>query len=145
MPSPIANFFIKTIVHSPLNPILGSSFAVISVRSLKTGKLCSTPINVTARNGEYIVISYRRRTWWRNLRSGKPAELTAGGSTFPVTGKVVEGPNEVMSGLAKYFRQYPGYAKYFNVRLAKNGRPAEADLRSAAATRVIIRLLPAVG
>jgi hypothetical protein len=47
-----------------------------------------------------------------------------------------------MRGLTEYFRQYPGYAKYFKVRLDSDERPLPEDLEIAASERVIIRLTP---
>jgi hypothetical protein len=45
MPTPLGNFFMKTLIYSPLHPLLGGSFAVITVTGRKTGNLISTPIN----------------------------------------------------------------------------------------------------
>ncbi len=67
MPSPIGNFFVKAIVNSPFHSLLGDSIAVISVDGWKTGRRVSTPINVRRELDGWIVISMRKRTWWRNL------------------------------------------------------------------------------
>jgi hypothetical protein len=143
MPSPIANFFIKAIVRSPLHRLLGHGFAVIAVTGSRTGKVYSTPINVAPSDGGYTVVTYRTRTWWRNLRGGRPALLTAAGRTVPVVGRIIETSNEVVNGLAEYFRQYPGYARYFEVKLDADGKPALADLEKAASQRVLVQLTPA--
>ena len=129
MPSPIANFFIKAIVRSPLHPFLGPTFAVIAVKGPGDGK--------------YTVVTYRNRTWWRNLREGQPALLTASGKTISVVGRITEASNEVVNGLADYFRQYPAHAKYCEVKLGTDGEPVPADLEKAASQRILVRLTAA--
>jgi deazaflavin-dependent oxidoreductase (nitroreductase family) len=142
MPSVLGNLFIKGIVNSPLHPVLGSSFAVITVRGRKTGKPYSTPINVRREGDTYTIVSLRSRTWWRNLRAGAPAQLRVSGKRLAVGGEVVEGHDEVVEGLAAYFKRYPVYAKYFGIALGRDGQPAEQDLERAADERVIILLRP---
>jgi hypothetical protein len=60
-----------------------------------------------------------------------------------VRSEVVEAPDEVAAGLAEYFTQYPGYAKYFNIRLGPDGKPAPQELERVARERVLIKLHPA--
>jgi deazaflavin-dependent oxidoreductase (nitroreductase family) len=140
MPTPTDNFFIKTLVNSPLRPLLGKSIAVITVTGYKTGKPVETPINVVRVGEALMVISLRNRSWWRNLRGGRTAHLRHVGKLLPVRGEVVEAPAEVAAGLADYFAQYPGYAKFFNVRLDPDGKPDPQELESVARERVIIKL-----
>ena len=140
MPSPISNFFIKTLVNSPLHPLLGKSIAVITVTGYKTGKSIQTPINVVRVGEALVVISMRNRTWWRNLRGGRMAQLRHIGKLIPLRGEVVEAPAEVAAGLADYFAQYPGYAKYFDVRLDPDGKSDPQELERVARERVIIKL-----
>ena len=40
----LGNLFMKTIINSPLHPLLGSGIALITVRGRKTGKPISTPV-----------------------------------------------------------------------------------------------------
>jgi deazaflavin-dependent oxidoreductase (nitroreductase family) len=144
MPRPVSNALITLLLRSPLHPLLGGSFAVITVTGRKSGRRISTPINV-ARLGEgYTVVSFRNRTWWRNLRGGKTAQLYVEGKTIPVAARIVDQSAEVRDGLKAYFARYPGYAKYFRVRADGKGGFIDADLERAAADRVIIRLTRAL-
>ncbi len=140
MPNAISNFFMKTIVNSPLHPLLGSNFAVITVEGRKTGKRYSTPINVVKEGEVFTVVSLKSRSWWRNLRGGRPANLRVSGHRYAVRGEVLENHGEVVTGLAHYFRQNPNYAKYYAVGLAPDGQPVKDDLDRAADERVMIRL-----
>jgi deazaflavin-dependent oxidoreductase (nitroreductase family) len=142
MPSVIGNFFIKILVNSPLHPLLGESFAVITVTGRKTGHVISTPVNVSREGDSYTVVSMRDRTWWRNLRGGAPASLRVGGRTITVHGEIVEDPGEVRKELQMYFQKYPDYAKYFNIKLTPEGALDPEGLQRAAEERLIIRLHP---
>ena len=142
MPSTVGNFFIKAMINSPLHSLLGDSFAVITVTGRKTGRPISTPINVSRDEGSYIVVSMRNRTWWRNLRGNTQAQLRVKGKTIQVRGDVIEDPSTVREELRQYFRQHPGNAKYFNVRLTPEGEPDPEGLQRAAEERLIIRLSP---
>jgi deazaflavin-dependent oxidoreductase (nitroreductase family) len=144
MPGAIGNFFMKAIVNSPLHPLLGANFAVITVEGRKTGKRYSTPINVTKEGETFIVVSLRSRTWWRNLKGGRPANLRVSGKRHTVRGEVLESQDEVVDGLAQFLQRHPGYSKYYGVRLASDGRPMQNDLERVADERVLIRLSSAV-
>ena len=142
MPSPIGNFFVKTLLNSPLHPLMGRNIALITVTGRKTGRSISTPVNTVDLEGALTVISLPERTWWRNLRGGSAARLRQAGKTFPVRADVVETPEKVVIWLEKYFTQYPGYAKYFGIDSGPDGKPFPQDLERLAAERVIIRLFP---
>jgi deazaflavin-dependent oxidoreductase (nitroreductase family) len=142
MPTPIGNAFVLFLLRSPLHPLLGGSFAVITVTGRKTGRRISTPINVARAADGFTVVSYRSRTWWKNLLGGRAGELRVGGKTIPVTARIAEQPGEVRDGLKAYFERYPEYAKYFGIRRDEQGMIPEADLARAAGERVIIRLIP---
>jgi deazaflavin-dependent oxidoreductase (nitroreductase family) len=143
MPNKLANAFIAAILRSPLHPLLGDSFAVIAVTGWKTGRRISTPINVSRMGEDLIVVSYRERTWWRNLRGNRAGELRLGGKTIPVKAEIIEQPKDVKDGLRACFERYPAYAKYFEIRMDPQGRIADADLEKAVRERLIIRLIAA--
>ncbi len=140
MPAPIVNLFVKAIAHSPLHAMLGDGGGVISVEGRKTGKVYSTPINVVKEEGCYTVTSLRGRSWWRNLRGGRPATLWVAGRRHAVRGEVVEDRDGIRDGLRDFFTRHPKYAKYFGVRFNQDGQPLREDVERAAGERVIIRL-----
>jgi deazaflavin-dependent oxidoreductase (nitroreductase family) len=143
MPNRLGNFFIKALVNSPLHPVLGKSFAVVTVTGRKSGRPISTPINTVIVDDLLTVISLRKRTWWRNLRNGRTAQLRRAGERIPVQAEVIESPEEIISIMTKYFSQNPGYAKYFEVHAGPDGRLDPGQLDQLGQQRVIIRLHPA--
>ena len=85
-------------------------------------------------------MSFRNRTWWRNLRGGRQAQLRVSGRQYTVRGEVLEDHGAVVDGLTRYFRQNPGFARHFGVRLAPDGESVSEDLDRAADGRVMIQL-----
>jgi deazaflavin-dependent oxidoreductase (nitroreductase family) len=142
MPTRLGNFFIKTLITSPLHPLLGESFALITVTGRRTGNPITTPINTVCIEDVLTVISMRSRTWWRNLRAQGAAQLRQAGRTFPVRAEVIEAPADVCFWLKKYFNTYPGYMKYFEIIPDPEGKPSQHELEQVAGERVIIRLYP---
>jgi len=144
MPTPFGNAFMKGILRSPLHGMLGDGFAVITVTGRKTGRRISTPINVDPADGEFLVVSFRERIWWRNLEGGRAAELHHGGKTFPVTARIQKDTAGVAAELKKYFAKHPGRAKYFELAADSKGEISADSLKHAAENRVIVHLAPAV-
>ena len=145
MPDPVSNFFMKTLVNSPLHPLLGGGIGVITFLGRKTGKRYSTPVNAVPDAGGFTVVSLKSRTWWRNLRSGGAASLRLAGKDYSVRGEVLESREEASAGLAGYLERHPSYAKYFSVGLDAAGKPIEAEVEQAAQERVVIYLHPMNG
>jgi deazaflavin-dependent oxidoreductase (nitroreductase family) len=137
----IGNAFIAAILRSPFHSLLGNSFGVITVTGRKTGRRISTPINLAETAEGYTVMSYRKRTWWRNLIGGRGGELRVGGKIIPVTARIVDRPDEVRDGLKAYFKRYPEYAKFFEIHFDDHGEIPEELLARVANDRVIIQLI----
>jgi len=138
MPGKISNFFMKAIINSPLHPLLGNAFGVITVEGCRTGKLYSTPINITRNGDDLTAVSLKSRTWWRNLRGGRQAQLRLAGRQFAVSSEVLESREAVIEGFRQYLKLNSGYAKYYGVHLTDE-QPAAEDLERLVSERVIIR------
>jgi deazaflavin-dependent oxidoreductase (nitroreductase family) len=132
----------KRLITSPLHSVLGSNLAVITVTGRKSGKLISTPVNVTFDGQTYTVISMRQRTWWRNLRDKPAAQLHVGGKQLEVQGAVIESADAVSQSLQSYFERNPKTVKYFGAKLNSDGRVEPSDLQRLANERVVIQLRP---
>ncbi len=136
----IGNSFLKAVLNSPLYPLLGNSFALITFTGRKTGRVYATPVNVTKDGDRFTIVSLKSRNWWRNLRGGSMAMLRVTGKEHPVRAEVVEDDIAVAAGLEEHFKRHPRYAQYLHVRLAQDGQPVREDLERAAEERVVIHL-----
>ena len=128
------------VLDSRLHPLAGKNIAIITITGCKTGKLIETPVNVVRVGRALVIISFRNRTWWRNLRDGRVASLRLAGKQYSVRSEVIEAPTEVANNLKDYFTQYPGYAKYFRISLEADRSPSSQQLNALAEERVIVKL-----
>lgn len=134
------NAIIKGILRSPLHGMLSKNMMLITVTGHKSGKVYTLPVNYVRDGGVLTTISYRHRTWWRNLRNGTPVTLRLQGQDLKATGAVVEDNEDTAAGLMAYLQKVPQYAKYLEVALDASGQPKPEDVARAAKDRVIVYL-----
>jgi hypothetical protein len=103
MPSALGNKFVKMVVNSPLHPLVGRNIAVITLTGSKTGRSIETPVNVARIGQSLVIISFRKRTWWKNLRDGRISRFRLSGKQYSARSEVVETPAGVANGLKEYF------------------------------------------
>ncbi len=134
------NSIMKWLLRSPLHGLISKNIMLISYSGRKSGKVYTIPVNYVPK-GEFLsVVSYRHRTWWRNLRGGVPATLLIQGVEQRGTATVSEDDEGVAEKLTAFLLQVPHYAKYFKVTLDADGHPNQAQILQAAASRVIIEI-----
>lgn len=136
----IANPFMKTILRTPLHPLMSKSIAVVTVTGRKTGKKYSLPVNYLLDGDIVWIISMRDRNWWKNLRGGARVSLLLMGTNFMGLGEVYESPKDVEGNLKDYLLLKPDYAQYFDVGLDEAGEFMSEDLTAAAEKRVMVRV-----
>lgn len=128
------------LLRSPFHPLLSHNTMLLTVRGRKTGRPVTTPVNFVRRGDDLLTVSFRSRTWWRNLRAGPtPVELLLAGARRSGRATVVEEDGEVEAGLTEVIARSPATARYMNVRLDPLGRPDPSDLARASRPRVVIR------
>ncbi len=127
------------ILRSPLHGMLSGSTMIITYTGRKSGKTFSTPVNYV-RDGDVLwTISFRQRTWWRNLHDS-PVTVRIQGKDFPGVGQAIKDQQEVADCLMAYLRKAPQIAKYIGVALDASGQPRQEDVANAAQTRVMVRV-----
>jgi hypothetical protein len=127
------------ILRSPLHGLLSRSTVLITVRGRKSGRRITTPVNVIRRGDDLLTVSFRSRSWWRNVRGGAPVEVLLAGVERTGTAIVDEAEGDVSRGLAEAIAASPSLARVLRVGLEANGRTRPADLARAAQSRVVVR------
>jgi hypothetical protein len=113
---------------------------LVSFKGRNSGKDYTIPVNYVQYDNILLVISYRYRTWWRNLREDVPVSLRVRGQTLKGIGLVITSEAEVVKHLQIYLIKAPKRAKYFNVTLDPDGNPNLGDLVKAAQDRVGVQI-----
>lgn len=133
------NPLMASILRSPLHRLVSGTTMLMTVRGRKSGRAITTPVNYVRHGEDLLTVSFRSRTWWRNLRDGAPVECWLRGKKRAGTASVLEAPAEVERGLADLVSGAPSFARPLGIGLDAAGRPRVPDLVRAAQNRVIVR------
>jgi deazaflavin-dependent oxidoreductase (nitroreductase family) len=101
------NPFMAGVLRSPFHGLLSHNTILITVCGKKTGRRLTTPVNYLRRGDELLTVSFRSRTWWRNLRGGAPVELLLAGTRRDAFASVAETDSEVGRALAELVSHSP--------------------------------------
>lgn len=132
------NPILTWLLRSPFHGMVSGGTMLITVTGRKSGKEITTPVNYIDMGEELLTVSFRRRTWWRNLRGGASVTLRLRGRDVRAHSVVIEVDEGVAEQLGAYFKRVPRYAKYLNVRLDEHGAPVAGDVLKSAKERVVI-------
>ena len=128
------------LLKSPLHGFISKNVMLTTVTGRKSGKQISTPTNYLREGNTLWVISWRDRTWWKNLRGGAKVQVLLAGKTVQGRGQVIEEQSAVAQSLFDYYKQAPQTAKYVQIGLDAAGKPLVADCERAAQKMVVIRI-----
>lgn len=135
------NSLFRCLLLSPMHGLISKDLALVTFTGRKSGKLYDTPVNYVRDGNVLTVVSYRGRTWWRNLRGGASAEVLMQGREIKAQGQVVEDDDGVAAGLLEYLQHVPHVAKYMHVSLDGSASPKRDEVAAAARDRVIVKFL----
>lgn len=128
------------LLKSPLHGFISKNMMLTTVTGRKSGKQISTPTNYLREGNTLWVISWRDRTWWKNLRGGAKVQVLLAGKTVQGRGQVIEEQSAVAQSLFDYYKQAPQTAKYVQIGLDAAGKPLVADCERAAQKMVVVRI-----
>jgi len=128
------------LLRSPFHKLMSGSTLLVTVTERKTKRPITTPVNYIRDGKTLWVVSARDRTWWRNLTGGAALTITLARKTKQARGEVILHEKEVVHAMTEYFKLAPRVAKYYKVKLSREGNPDLADLGGAARQRVMIKI-----
>lgn len=128
------------LLRSPLHVAISQGVMLVSVTGRKSGKPIAVPTNYLRDGNTLWVISWRARTWWRNLRGGARVQLLLAGKRREGHGQVIEEETAVAQRLLAYYRNAPKAAKYMGIGLDAAGLPVAPDCARAAQKLVVVRI-----
>src|SRR5512144_1984486 len=99
--NPMMVWFLKSSFHF----FISKGVMLVTVTGRKSGKSISTPTNYVRDGNTLWVISWRERTWWRNLRGGTKVRVLLAGRSVEGRGQVIEEENQVAQSLFEYYRK----------------------------------------
>ena len=131
--------FVAFLLRSPLHGVMNGSTLLITVTGSKTGRLITTPVNYYREGDTLWVLTYRERTWWRNLRKGAAVKLLLNGKELSAYAEAITAAQDVSKQIGEYVHRLPISAKPLGIRM-QDGNPDQEDLARAAQDRLMVKL-----
>lgn len=122
-PKPWMNTVVMAMLKTPgVRSVMGKAFMIITVTGAKTGNRYTTPVQYVRDGDRLLVLSQRRRRWWRNLAERPEVEIVLRGDTFRTVAHLAEGEAE-RAAIATTLRLNPRTAKFYGVTIGPDGEP----------------------
>lgn len=115
-----------------------STMMVATFEGVRSGKTYSVPVDY-AEDPEGLV-SFTRFSWWKNCRQERPVSLRLRGREVRGSAVTARDPEAETERFAYHLRRNPLDARYFGVRVGRDGRADPEELARAAGRLVMIRL-----
>lgn len=136
------NPFVIFILKSPLHSYFSKSTLLLEFEGRKTGKRYSLPVSYVQDGDDFVVLSLKKRQWWKNLENGAPFTARVRGRKFPATAEVYRAVPDVAREIGIYVSEIQWLAKHIDVHFDNDNKPVQADLEKTAEKRVVIRIHP---
>jgi hypothetical protein len=127
------------LLRSPLHGLFSGNTMVVGYTGRKSGKTYQLPVGYIRLGEKLLTISYKRRTWWRNLRNGAQVTILLQGKDLRGWTEVVENEQGVMEGLTEFIGGNLRTARMFGLNVGANGQPEPESFMQQARERVVVR------
>jgi hypothetical protein len=127
------------LLHSPLHGMFSGKTMVVEYTGRKSGKTYHLPVDYFRVGEILLTVSFKRRTWWRNLRGGASVTIYLQGKNVNGYAEVIEDEVGVADGLKAIIGGNQQAARMFGVKLNADGQLKPDSLRQSARERVIVR------
>lgn len=137
------NPIIRLILLSPLHGLVDNGILLLRYTGRKSGKKYDIPISYVRDGEDFLVVTFKKRKWWRNFMESTPVRLRWRGRESPALAKAIYGEDaEVAKDLAIYLEHQAGLLKYFEVEKKDDGSLNMEQVEKAAGKRVMVRITP---
>jgi len=133
------NDFIKFLLRSPLQGLLGDNLMLITVTGRRSGRLITTPVNYYRDENTLWVISDRDRKWWRNVCGGAEVSLRIQGRDVRARAESILDEKDVTAEIGEYVQHLPMTAKPLGVRF-DNGKANREDAARLAKKKLFVKI-----
>ena len=114
--SDVYNPVVKSILRSPLHPLMSGGTMLLTFTGRKSGRQYTTPISY-AREGDTItLITNRKHGWWRNLQCEALVTTRVKGEDLPGKARIVAANEAAL--VAAMEKVYPNIPKEKATQLA---------------------------
>jgi deazaflavin-dependent oxidoreductase (nitroreductase family) len=126
-----------------LRQVAGRAFALITVTGAVSGHSYTTPVQYIRNGDVYVVLSQRKRRWWRNIETNRAVRLLVRGDDIAAHASIASG-DASRSLLVDCLTQQPRIAKFYGIPI-RQGVPDDPGIAELAAHVVTIVIEPDSG
>lgn len=134
------NQFNLAVLPSRLHWLTSRTTLLISLTGRRSGRQITLPVNYSQQGTVVRITSKPGRYWWRNLKTNPDVKITLRGNKVAGKARVFEAPEEAARELSAFLQPQINVAKYYQVRLNKDGTFNQEDLLQSAQRLVLIRV-----
>jgi hypothetical protein len=134
------NLIIKILLRSPLHFIVSNAVMLLKYQGRKSGRYYTVPVSYSRDAKDLLVISQRKRSWWRSLVGGAPVEVRLQGHWSDARAEAFTDPEIVAKELALYLEKFSYLAKHMDIEMGEDGKPEPESLLRAAEKRIMVRI-----
>jgi deazaflavin-dependent oxidoreductase (nitroreductase family) len=127
-PRPWMNAIMGSLLRLPgIRRFLGKTFAIMTVTGSITGNRYSTPVQYFGHGDDFVVLSQRKRTWWRNIAKRPAVQLLVKGETLD--GRAALPDDEAARAvLSLVLEENPRVAKFYGLGIDDAGTIDQAGI-----------------
>jgi hypothetical protein len=131
---PAVNRLMRAWLRSGCHRPISSSMMVLTFEGVRSGRTYSFPVGYAEG-----LMTFTWFSWWTNFREERPVSLRLRIRELRGTAVAVRDPEAGAERFAYYLRRNPHDARYFGVRVGRDGRANPPELIRAAGRLVMIR------
>jgi hypothetical protein len=130
---------VKILLRSPLHGLISGGVLLLSYTGRKTGKKYHVPLSYVRDGDDLLILTFKRRTWWRSLRGGASVRVRLKGREVnAIAEPVYENTERIKDGFSKYIENNAYLSRALDVPLDDEGKPDPEALEKAAEGRVMV-------
>ncbi len=141
-PPPWMNALVKTMLRIPgVRRLMGRTFTVLTVTGAVTGNRYATPVQYFRHGDKRVVLSQRKRTWWRNITEQPTVQLLIQGETVDGNASLADN-DAARTILSAVLQDNPRVAKFYGVDIDSAGVVDPAGVGQLLEHLVVIVISP---
>lgn len=136
------NRAVAWLARSPLHGLISGGVLVLEVVGKKSGKLYTVPVNYQEHGDRLLIVSMRRRSWWRNLVDGAEIVVWWRGEQRRCRAQAFMDESAVLPALEQYLAAKPALVDRYQLPRDSRGQVLGSALAEFSRQRVVVWLSP---
>jgi F420H(2)-dependent quinone reductase len=136
------NITLSLLLRSPFHKRVSNTLLLLAFRGRKSGKKYCFPVGYIQQDkNELLVLTPKKRSWWKNFRDGAPVTVSMQGQKRQGSAEVIyDDLATIAQGITMFLRHNPQAAPMYHVELNASGEPTPETLKRILPHWVVVRI-----